>query len=330
MPIARGLPIALVRPGYAALGFLAVAISVCAQDSLVSVSSAVPQVSTAVPQVPERWSGRTYIDLHREYQNVFKHGNRNAASHLWSRFLLERSTQMTHETFVEMFSGFCAVSGSPVRPNDYNRYKLTLDKVDGSGQAVGLMHYCCWPCVCDTQDFIKVDTKTVATADGERTYRFAVLGNPCDHADELHKPFKQSFGRGMTTLARDAAEVRCNENGELINAPLSDHGFVIINMFFDFPGQTADNGWAAPILTPVTAVQPGRISNAAGTKFQDEAEYEPMCKDRERNGFNSGMGEIFRKVAAISPISIPSVASSFCNDSVQLLEGAVPTSSEEL
>ena len=30
-----------------------------------------------------------------------------------------------------MFSGFCAVSGSPVRPSDYNRYGLKLETVYG-------------------------------------------------------------------------------------------------------------------------------------------------------------------------------------------------------
>ena len=29
--------------------------------------------------------------IHREYGNIFKYGNRNAASHLWSSFLLDRA-----------------------------------------------------------------------------------------------------------------------------------------------------------------------------------------------------------------------------------------------
>ncbi|CAK0847647.1 unnamed protein product [Prorocentrum cordatum] len=120
-----------------------------------------------VPQVPDRWAGKTCPDLHREYRNIFLHGNRNAASHLWSWFLLERSSQMSHQQLLFvllcMFSCFCAVSGSPTRPGDFNRYKLTLQRASGHGSVAGFMHYCCWPCVCDTQDFIKVDTKTVVT-----------------------------------------------------------------------------------------------------------------------------------------------------------------------
>jgi len=77
-----------------------------------------------------------------------------------------------------MFSGFCAVSGSPVRPSDYNRYGLKLETVYGGEEKFrfGFMHYCCWPCVCDTQDFIKVDTKSIVTEDGKNeTFYFAVI-----------------------------------------------------------------------------------------------------------------------------------------------------------
>jgi len=265
----------------------------------ISGASCRQQGLNEVPQVTERWHGTTVNDLFREYNNIFKHGNRNAASHLWSRFLIERSAQMTHERFVYMFSGFCAVSGSPVRPSDYNRYKLTLDKVDGSGKAAGFMHYCCWPCVCDTQDFIRVDTRNVTTADGERSYRFAVIGNPCDHPEELQHPFQDAFGRGQSTLQMDAPEVRCMD-GKLQNAPLSDHGFVIINMFFDPP----EGKESVLLASRVQSAQPGRISEMGGVKYQDEVEYAPMCEQRKLSGYNSGMGEIFRKVAAISPIAI--------------------------
>merc|ERR1711937_1099559 len=149
-----------------------------ASEEAVAVVGGPATMVNAVAQVSTPWKGSTVQDLFKEYGNIFKHGNRNAASHLWVKFLLERSEQMTHERLVYMFSGFCAVSGSPVRPNDYNRYKLTLDRVDGSGKMPGFMHYCCWPCVCDTQDFIRVDTRNVTTMDGVRTYHFAVIGNP--------------------------------------------------------------------------------------------------------------------------------------------------------
>lgn len=265
--------------------------------------------ANALAQVAAPWHGASPRDLHREYNNIFRYGNRNAASHLWVKFLLERSHQMTHERLVSMFTGFCAVSGSPVGPHDYNRYKLTLDAVDGSGKVAGFMHYCCWPCVCDTQDFIRVDTRTVTTLSGERQYRFAVIGNPCEHPEELTKPFEDAFYRGMTTLERDAPELRC-DGKVLIGAPLSDHGYVIINMFFDLPPGSPDT---KALTTTSGPAKPGRIKEVNGVKYQDEYEYGPMCEDRKNAGYNSGMGEIFRRVAAVSPVPIPTnpPASSF-------------------
>merc|ERR1719440_2135755 len=171
--------------------------------------------------VVSTWNGNTVRDLHQEYYNIFKHGNRNAASHLWSTFLLERSHTMTVKKLKRMFSGFCAVSGSPVNPHDYNRYGLKLQKVSPTGHDAqaqvsattalatlsgtkhmfGFMHYCCWPCVCDTQDFIKIDSKTIQTKDkGAVKFYFAVLGNPCDHPEQLNKRFVQPFDGRATTL----------------------------------------------------------------------------------------------------------------------------------
>ncbi len=50
---------------------------------------------------------------------------------------------------------------------------------------------------------------------------------------------------------------------------------------------------------------PGRISTGPdGRTFQDEYEWGPSCLDRARKGYNSGMGEIFRKVAAIAPVDV--------------------------
>ena len=79
-------------------------------------------------------------DLHNEYHTIFSAGgNRNAASHLWSSFVLDRAAQFSAErfgnqakaeqAFIELFQGFCAVSGSPVQSHDFNRYGLELDFV---------------------------------------------------------------------------------------------------------------------------------------------------------------------------------------------------------
>ena len=161
------------------------------------------------------------------------------------------------------------------------------------------MHYCCWPCVCDVQDFVVADTKTVATADGERQLWWAVIGDPCVNPAKLHEPFTQPFDGRETTLARDAPNVQCDESGKLRGAPRSDHGHVIIGPLFE----TQRIG--VPTLPPPQdQQQPGKIAvdGASGVSYQDEHEYAAMCAERERNGHNSGMGEIFRRVAAITPV----------------------------
>jgi hypothetical protein len=224
---------------------------------------------------------------------------------------------MGADKLARMFSGFCAVSGSPITPSDYNRYGVELDSVTGE-RVKGFLHYCCWPCVCDTQDFIKVDTKTISLRGGEtREFYFAVIGNPCDNPAALHTPFVQPFDGRSTTLARDAAEVRCTEDGALEGATLSDHGYPIINMFFDAEvaavavGDEENNGSAATTAAVVVArrgemgaPQPGRMTTQRGKSFQSEYEYEGMCKSRAEAGYNSGMGEIFRRVAMISPVPV--------------------------
>ena len=56
--------------------------------------------------------------------------------------------------------------------------------------------------------------------------------------------------------------------------------------------------------------EPGRImvDAASGLRFQDEFEYDHQCADRERNGFNSGMGEIVIAVERNARPIIPRVA----------------------
>ena len=61
------------------------------------------------------------------------------------------------------------------------------------------MYYCCWPCVCDTQDFIRVDTKTIRTAEGPQKFRVAVIGNPCDDPSALTKQWSQRTSNPTAT-----------------------------------------------------------------------------------------------------------------------------------
>ena len=274
----------------------------CASHSL-----GAPDADAVVePWPPATSESATSNDLISQYSNIFRHGNRNAASHRWASFLLDRADQMTEDRLTLFFESFCAVSGSPVRPSDFNRYRLTLPKL-GGGLSTGYMHYCCWPCVCDTQDFIRVDTRSITLADGvNRTFQFAVIGNPCDRPEELTVPFIQPFDRRETSIAESAREVRC-QDGVLEGATLSDHGLPIIGMFFD-AADAEEDGVVAGALEVLPDATPGRMSSVVEVdksgrrQFQDEREYKVYCKDRADNGYNSGMGEIFRRVSAVSPI----------------------------
>jgi len=247
-------------------------------------------VERGVQQVATLWPGTTVMDLHNEYYNIFPSGNRNAASHLWSRFILERSAQMTRATFETMFAGFCPVSGSPVAPTKQKRYKLTLDKVDGSGLVDGMMYFCCWPCICDTKDLIKVDTMRVATQEGEGVYNFAVIGNPCLHPEKLTEQHDDPFRNGQKfSLASSAPDLRC-QNGVLQKAILSDHGYVIIGLLQDIGSFTASD-----FIT-------------------DDMSMSPRCAQRAQTGYASGMGTIFRLAAGISPVIVGQESSQPCSD----------------
>ena len=67
---------------------------------------------------------------------------------------------------------------------------------------------------------------------------------------------------------------------------MSDHGFVIISMFFDLPIDGS-----LTVTNPATdfQMQPGRVSDYNGVQVQHEREYAGWCEDRANNGYNSGM-----------------------------------------
>jgi len=261
-----------------------------------SVKRSVQARRNAFGEVVEPWEGKDVQALHQEYSNIFKHGNRNAASHLWSSFLIDRAPFMSAKRFEKLSAGYCAVSGSPVTPMAQTRYKMKLKRVDGMGTQMGYMYYCCWPCVCDTEDFIRADTKTIQTRDGARKYNVVVIGNPCSNPKALHEPFVQPFDKRRTTIAASAPEVQCMAAGRLQGATMSDNGFVILSLFFD----------------------------ASGNEQLANDEYRSMCDDRKDAGYNSGMGEIFRRVAAISPVkAFPLLIAPAKLDSKQLRSEAI-------
>merc|ERR1712238_555518 len=103
------------------------------------------------------------------------------------------------------------------------------------------------------EDFIHVDTLTIESKSISKTVTgttitttkkkqryFAVIGNPCDHPEQLSKPFVEIFGRYSTTLSETAKEVRCSEDGRLLGATYSDHGYIILGMMLQQDDENDD------------------------------------------------------------------------------------------
>jgi len=245
----------------------------------------------------------TVDDLSKQYYNIFKTGNRNAASHLWTQFILERATGMSAAKLETIFHGFCAISGSPLPDVPRTIYKATLPKVQG-GHMTGTTRHCCWPCVCDVTELVWVDTKTVVTADGPKKFNFLVIGDPCLHPEHLQVSYADPFTGTESSLARDAPEVKC-QNGRLVNAVYSDHGHPIIGMFFDSqPGQSSNN----PMLDHIP---PEARVQSDGASKDPTFGFGKMCEERRHHGYDSGMGKIFHLVAKIPPIGINVSAAPF-------------------
>merc|ERR1712129_690397 len=119
-------------------------------------------------------------------------------------------------------------------------------------------------------------------------------------------PFFQPFNYRSTTISETAREIRCDSNGNLIGATVSDHGYIIVSMFFDASsGSENGKGFVQGSLDKIKNPLPGRMSKATSIAlndvyFHDEREWNLKCRGREENGYNSGMGEIFRKVCSVS------------------------------
>jgi len=227
-------------------------------------------------------------DLKKEYYNIFKTGNRNAASHLWASFILDRSGSMSEAQLKNTFKGFCPVSGSPLPDSPRTLYKVKLPTVAGD-VLTGVTHHCCWPCICDTSDFIRVDTKTITTSDGSQKQNVLVIGDPCSHPDKLKQSYMDPFSGQSTLLSDSAPELSCvNEGGQskLKGATYSDNGYPILGLFF------SDDADISNVLAPPGIIQENDPTFGYGS----------MCLKRRQESYNSGMGLIFHLVANISPI----------------------------
>ena len=62
------------------------------------------------------------------------------------------------------------------------------------------------------------------------------------------------------------------------------------------------NAAAARCDRSATKEETAAFKSKLGLKFEDEREFRSQCASRAEQGYNSGMGEIFRRVAAIAPV----------------------------
>ena len=133
----------------------------------------------------------TVRQLHGKYYEIFSRAyNRNAASHLWSSYILNRASNMTESEIYQLFKGFCPVSGSPVSPSTRNLWQgVQVKKATNTRDEMsGGLHVCCWPCVCDLQALVKTDPLTINTADGTKVFNSLVIGK---NIKELKNAFQE-------------------------------------------------------------------------------------------------------------------------------------------
>ena len=168
---------------------------------------------------------------------------------------------MTPGKVAYFFASFCPISGSPIDPTPQTaiRYESGhgLPQVSG-GQAEGIIHHCCWPCICDSLKFLRVDTKTVSTSQGPHQFRFLVYGNPCTDP---------------TRIPAEATDVTCS-NGRLEASVLSDHGHVIVGMLQD--NQPSIGASSREVLEACRQRAAAGNQSGMGTIFIDLAGINPL------------------------------------------------------
>lgn len=243
-------------------------------------------------------------DLIGQYYNIFKTGNRNAASHLWSKFVLDHAAKMSDATLKNVFKGFCPVSGSPISNGDSSGriYKVTLASVLGHN-VTGVVRFCCSPCVCDLSENVRVDTLTVQTADGPKQYNMLVIGDPCANEVKLNESYVDPFNGQTLSLRQTAPELRCEDTAlyskhkRLVGAVYSDNGFPVIGFLWTDASELS-------MWTPPNQLY--RDWDPSHHVHSDDPTFgwRSICQERKRAGYSSGMGLIFRLAATISPIPL--------------------------
>lgn len=126
-------------------------------------------------------------ELESHYNEIFPTGNRNAASHKWVFYIIKNMAPKLQsvEQVEALFTGFCPVSGSPVSPSSRSKYfykeGYLMPAEDSAGKKQsGVVFHCCWPCFCDTANFIRTDPVKIPYGSGKVWETTAlVIKDPC-------------------------------------------------------------------------------------------------------------------------------------------------------
>ena len=94
-------------------------------------------------------------------------------------YILNQSSSMSKAEVLNLFGGFCPVSGSPVYPSPSRVWQdIPVQRAGGGPNDLvsGNVYVCCWPCVCDLMEFVKTDKVDIQTIGGNQTLNALVIG----------------------------------------------------------------------------------------------------------------------------------------------------------
>ena len=109
-------------------------------------------------------------------------GNRNAAGGQYYKYILNELNP-TIDEFIEYHKMYCAVSGSPIKPNKNNRDFIVLKDMNNKN-ICGYYYRCCTPCNCDLMrenNTVRVNQETIK---GEKIYVISIE-DPCRNPGKI-------------------------------------------------------------------------------------------------------------------------------------------------
>lgn len=111
-----------------------------------------------------------------EWAQIFPKRNRNAGGAQFFHWILANAE--TPERFWLLNRSYCAVSGSLVDPKSDPHVVHVRQQADESRRKSGLLWKCCWPCVCDIEEFATTEPFYVERL--EITVDVLTISDPCD------------------------------------------------------------------------------------------------------------------------------------------------------